>query len=148
MRKLLRHATLPLAIAAGLALGACASESPNVPATAKPAPGMSLSGPEMAITSIAGKPVIPNSKVTIKFEDGRVSGAASCNRFMGGYTMGDGVSIQLSQMASTMMACPDALMQQEALLLETLADVTSYSAAGNVVTLRTKDGRTIVASRP
>lgn len=148
MMKLARNAVMAATIGAGLALGGCATEPSAGPATTKPAPGMVLAGQEMAITSINGKPVIPNSKVTIQFEDGRVFGAGSCNRFMGGYTMGDGLAIELSQMASTMMACPDALMTQEAMLLSTLADVTSYDVAGNVVTLRTSDGRTVVANRP
>lgn len=114
----------------------------------KPAPSaMPLAGAEWAVTSIDGQPVIPGSKVTMQFEDGRVYGAASCNRFMGGYTMGDGLSISLSQMASTMMACPDNLMTQEARFLQTLGDVTAYSVAGSTVTLKTADGRQIVATR-
>jgi len=138
----------PLALAAMFTLGACATSAPEEPAMTKPAPAASpLMGGEWTVTSINGQPVIEGSKVTMQFEDGRVFGAASCNRFMGGYTPGDGLTIELSQMASTMMACPDALMNQESLFLKTLGDVTSYSIDGATAKLNTGDGRTIVATR-
>jgi prepilin-type processing-associated H-X9-DG protein len=126
----------------------CASTGTE-PAT-KPAPtgGAALLGAEWKVTEIAGKGIVPNSKPNIMFADGRVSGAGSCNRFMGGYTVAaDGLSLQMSQMASTMMACPDELMQQERVFLDTLGAVTGYSVAGNVLTLKTADGKTIRATR-
>lgn len=138
----------PLALAAMLTLGACATSAPKGSAMTRPAPAaLPLAGGEWAVTSINGQPVIEGSKVTMQFEDGRVFGAASCNRFMGGYTPGDGLTIELSQMASTMMACPDDLMNQEALFLKTLGDVNSYVIDGETATLRTADGRTVVATR-
>jgi heat shock protein HslJ len=126
----------------------CASTGTE-PAT-KPAPtgGAALLGTEWKVTEIAGKGIVPNSTPSILFADGRVSGAGSCNRFMGGYTVGaDGLTLQMSQMASTMMACPDDLMQQERVFLDTLGAVTGYSVAGNVLTLKTADGKTIRATR-
>ena len=53
----------------------------------------------------------------------------------------------MSQMASTMMACPDALMQQEGQFLGTLGTVTGYSLADGVLTLAGADGKSIKARR-
>ncbi len=139
----------PMAIFAVLALGACATTTSGETGMTEAAPAaLPLAGAEWAVSSINGQPVIKDSKVTMQFEDGRVYGAGSCNRFMGGYTPGEGLTIQLSQMASTMMACPEDLMNQESLFLKTLGDVTGYSIDGATATLRTEDGRTIVATRP
>jgi heat shock protein HslJ len=75
-------------------------------------------------------------------------GSGSCNRFMGGYTVStDGLKLEMSQMASRMMACPDPLMAQESAFLGTLGAVTGYSVAGGVLTLTGADGKTIRARR-
>lgn len=139
-------------LVAGLAMAAltgCASSSDPAPA-ATPAPtgGAALAGGEWAVTEINGTPIVADSKPTIEFKDGKVFGAGSCNRFMGGYTVSpDGLKLQMSQMASTMMACADPQMQQEGVFLKTLADVTGYSVSGNVLTLTTSGGQTIKAKR-
>jgi heat shock protein HslJ len=139
---------LLLAAAALASMTACAPSPETKPAAASPTGGAALLGAEWMVTEIAGKGIVPNSKPSILFADGRVSGAGSCNRFMGGYTVGaDGLTLEMSQMASTMMACPDELMQQERIFLDTLGAVTGYSVAGNVLTLKTADGKTIRATR-
>ncbi|TPE59176.1 META domain-containing protein [Sandaracinobacter neustonicus] len=131
-------------------LGACASTSTpeTKPAAAAPTGGAALQGAEWTVFEIAGKPIVPGSTPSIKFEDGRVSGAGSCNRFMGGYTIApDGLKLTFSQMASTMMACPDPLMQQEGLFLKSLESVASYSVAGGVLSLSSADGVVVKAKR-
>lgn len=144
---------LQILAAAGLALATltgCATSGSPEPAPASPTPtgGAALLGAEWHVTEIAGAGIVPHSKPTILFDDGRVSGAGSCNRFMGGYTLSDdGMKIEFSQMASTMMACPEELMRQEGMFLKTLADVKSYSVSGGVLTLSTPDGRSIKAKR-
>lgn len=147
----MRHHALLATAALAAALTACAPTEPAGPAARPAAPtgGQALVGPEWAVTEIAGQPKVAESRVSIQFADGRVSGAASCNRFMGNYEVAaDGVTITMGQMASTMMACPDALMDQERLFLDTLAAVRSYSVgADGVLVLTTPDGKTIRATR-
>lgn len=139
--------------AAAIALAtmtACSPASDPAAPSTKPAPtgGAALAGAEWAVFEINGAGIVPNSTPTIKFEEGRVFGAGSCNRFMGGYTVAaDGLQLQMSQMASTMMACPDPLMQQEGAFLKTLGAVTGYSVADGVLTLKTADGQTVRAKR-
>jgi heat shock protein HslJ len=142
---------VPVVFAATVALAAmtaCTPADAPAPAASAPAPGASLGGGEWAVFEIAGQPVVAGSKPTITFEDGRVFGAGSCNRFMGGYTMAaDGLKLEMSQMASTMMACPDALMTQEGQFLGTLGTVTAYGVADGVLTLTGADGKTIRARK-
>jgi heat shock protein HslJ len=137
-----------LAAAALATMTACApTPAPQAPAAA-PSGGALLGGGEWAVFEINGKPVVANSKPTITFEEGRVFGAASCNRFMGGYKVGaDGLKLEMSQMASTMMACPDELMTQEGQFLGTLGAVTGYAVADGVLTLTGPEGKTIRARR-
>jgi heat shock protein HslJ len=103
---------------------------------------------EWLVQSLAGAPPVKDSKPTIAFESpGRVHGAASCNRFTGGFTL-TGESLTIDQPAATMMACvPDEVMKQEALFLELLKAVSRFSTDGKVLTLTTTDGRTITARR-
>jgi heat shock protein HslJ len=144
----MRHLLAAATVAATIAMTACAPASEPKPAAAAAAPGAMLGGGEWAVFEIAGAPIVADSKPTITFEDGKVFGAGSCNRFMGGYTVGaDGVKLEMSQMASTMMACPDPLMAQESKFLGTLGAVTGYGVAAGVLTLTAPDGKTIKARR-
>jgi heat shock protein HslJ len=67
---------------------------------------------------------------------------------MGGYTVSpDGLKLEMSQMASTMMACPEPLMQQEGAFLGILGGVTGYALDGDMLTLKGADGKTVKARR-
>jgi heat shock protein HslJ len=71
--------------------------------------------------------IIDRSRVTVQFsaEDGRVAGAASCNRYSAGYTLGsEGLSIM--PIAATKMACAPALMHQEQKFLRILGAVDAF----------------------
>lgn len=126
----------------------CAPTPDAKPAAAAPSGGALLAGGEWVVFEINGEPVLPNGKPTITFEEGRVFGRASCNRYMGGYTVGDdGLKLEMSQMASTMMACMDDQMTQEGKFLGTLGAVTGYAVADGVLTLTGPEGKTIRARK-
>jgi heat shock protein HslJ len=107
-----------------------------------------LTGGEWIVETIGGTPVVDKSGATILFmEKGRVAGNASCNRFIGGYSLtGEGLSF--SQMGTTMMACEEDLSLQEARLLELLQAVSRFeiSPEGRLV-LHTHRGESITARR-
>ncbi|PWB68707.1 MAG: hypothetical protein C3F15_15960, partial [Holophagae bacterium] len=50
--------------------------------------------------------------LTVRFEAGRVSGFSGCNRLVGSYSV-EGDVVTLSQLAGTMMACPEPAMALE-----------------------------------
>lgn len=139
------------AVAALTTMTACASSGTHAgehKASGHKAGKHSLAGPEWIIFEIGGQPALTGVKATINFEDGRAFGAGSCNRYTGGYTSTGKSQIKFGPMASTMMACPDPMMEQEGRLLKILGDVTSYSIdADGVLTLKTADNRTVRARR-
>lgn len=88
-----------------------------VPAQAAP---FSLSGSEWLLEDLGSSGVLDNIRATLTFlEAGRVAGNGSCNRFFGPAQI-SGNAIKLGSLAATRMACPDAVMNQEAKYLEAL----------------------------
>lgn len=79
-----------------------------------------LTSKEWIVEDIDGQGIIDSSRASLNFgTDGRVSGASSCNRFFAGYRL-NGRQLEINQAATTMMACPEALMQQERRFLNAL----------------------------
>ena len=103
-------------------------------------------GAEWVVEDLAGEGIIDRSHITLRFmEDNRVAGRASCNRYMGGYNLtGEGLSF--TPLASTMMACAPALMNQERRFLGLMEQVVDgrIDREGALV-LRTADGDTLRA---
>ena len=112
-------------------------------------PATLLRGAEWVVEDLAGRGVIDRSRATLAFDaNGRVSGRGSCNRYTASYALtGEGLTI--AKPASTMMACAPALMQQERLFFDLLAQVRRFSIdASGALVLHAGDGRTIAARRP
>lgn len=57
--------------------------------------------------------------------DGRVTGSGGCNRIVGQARI-EGAAISFSQMASTRMACPQAVMDQEQKFLTALGEARRW----------------------
>lgn len=86
-----------------------------------------LAGREWVIEDIAGGGIIDRSRVTVAFdpEERRVFGQASCNRYTGGFVLtGEGLSF--GNVASTMMACAEALMNQERKFFQVLDGINRF----------------------
>lgn len=102
------------------------------------------------IEDIAGTGIIDGSDLSIAFgADGRVSGSAGCNRMIGGYAL-SGEGLSFTQMGTTMMACPEALMVQERRVLDALADVSRFDidATGALLLIGgAEDGALLTARR-
>jgi heat shock protein HslJ len=98
--------------------------------------GGDLTGQTWVLTELSGKPVIPGSVVTAQFSsEGKLSGTAGCNRYMGSYsTSGNKISIS-SPLASTLMMCEAALMSQETAYLNALGETQTYTISGDQLTL-------------
>ncbi|MBW7930794.1 MAG: serine hydrolase [Gammaproteobacteria bacterium] len=111
-----------------------------------PAP---LLGREWVVEDIAGGGVIDNSRTSLHFSaDGRLSGSASCNRFIGRYEARDGTLHIDGQLGSTMMMCPEALMNQERRLLDLLPRLDRYRIDDTgALVLGTPDGDAVKARR-
>jgi heat shock protein HslJ/uncharacterized lipoprotein YbaY len=111
-------------------------------------PATLLQGREWVVEDINGKGIVDRSRATLDFgADGRVAGRSSCNNYTAQYTLtGEGLTV--SKAAGTMMACPPALMQQEALFLDVLQNVRRFDLGPDgALILQTDDRRAITARR-
>jgi len=93
------------------------------------------------VTAIADEdgelePVLEGTAPDIHFDDDQVSGDGSCNRYSGPYDTPGGNDLDFGELVTTMMACLDAVMDQEQLFLYALDSVDSYSIAGTVLEMR------------
>lgn len=111
-------------------------------------PAVLLQGAEWVVEEIAGTGIVERSRVTLNFgADGRLTGAGSCNRYMGSYALsGEGLSI--SKTASTLMACTPALMAQERQFHEILSRTARFTfSTDGALILETGAGQAIRARR-
>lgn len=93
-----------------------------------PATESLLSGIRWQLTELMGAPVAADSGIFIHFTaDGRVLGYNGCNNFMGSYQQ-QGLSLSMSQLASTMKACFDAPHEVEFMQVLQMADNISLAA--------------------
>lgn len=112
------------------------------------AQGAALTGAEWVVESINGARPVGDEPVTIAFsEDGRVSGNGTCNRYSGSYSR-EGDVLSFGALASTMMACPRTLLEQERRFLEVMGSVRAVSIGEDgTLTLTTDGGGRIIARR-
>lgn len=75
----------------------------------------------------AETPVIPGTEITALFDTaaGTVSGSSGCNSYSATLTTTGG-GFTVGPIASTMMACPEEIMNQEAAFLAALGGTTAY----------------------
>jgi heat shock protein HslJ len=64
--------------------------------------------------------------ITFDSSEKRASGNAGCNTFIGSYELSEGSRIRFSQMATTMIVCPDMTIEQEILKIFEMADNYNY----------------------
>jgi putative lipoprotein len=89
-----------------------------------------LVGPIWVAEDIDQRGVIDNLQSHVTFTpEARVQGSGGCNAFTGGYSLaGDRLQIgtEAGQLAATLKACPEAVMDQEARFTDALGRVRSW----------------------
>lgn len=89
---------------------------------------------QMTSGEIDGQPIEPpeTHPITITFEEGQVSGTASCNGYGGTFQI-NGSSISISDLAMTEMACsPQETMEAEAMFSDAITRVDTVSVDGTL----------------
>ncbi|MFT3894538.1 MAG: META domain-containing protein [Anaerolineales bacterium] len=123
-----------------LALSACASAT-NTPANTPSLIGtwkLTAYGPADSPT-----PAVADVDANLKFDaDGKVGGSGGCNSLGGDYTV-EGDQIKFGPIVSTMMACEEPRMTQEAMVAQVMTESVSYKIDGNTLTI-SKDGNVLV----
>jgi len=101
-----------------------------------------LTGAVWNISLLNGEPPVPMTSITAEFtEDGMVGGSAGCNNYSATYEVdGDQINFDMNQTATTLMACPELVMQQEAEYLVALAKTQSFEVNENELRLFDANG--------
>ena len=85
-----------------------------------------LIGPAWQVTALGQAELVEPERLSLNFiTPGRVAGSSGCNRLVGGFTL-IGEGLQFGAMGSTLMACPEPLMEQERRMLDALEQVTRF----------------------
>ena len=112
-------------------LAGCCSACRQRQKNAKP-----LKGTEWHLVQIDGKSLtLPLNSFNITLgQDGNLSGVGACNRLLGTYTVAENYAINLGQVGTTMMICPEneALEREFTQLLGT---ITHYDIDGDKLIL-------------
>lgn len=113
------------------------------------APEDLLTGPVWQVTAIGEASLIEPERLSVNFTaPGRVAGSTGCNRLVGGYTL-TGEGLQFGAMGSTMMACPEPLMEQEREMLDALEQITRFDIAddGALLLIGGAEDRVLIEAR-
>ena len=89
--------------------------------------GQNLTENIWLLAELNGEPPLPGTSITADFgEDGTVAGSSGCNSYSTTYAV-DGDQIEFGeQVASTMMACEEPVMEQERAYLDALSNSTRF----------------------
>ena len=104
-----------------------------------------LDGRTFVSTETEGFTLVPGTQVTLTFEEGNVSASAGCNTMSGPYEIDDG-TLEVGEMATTLIGCPDDLQQQDQTLQDLLTggpgvtlDVEVLTVSGQGMTLTARE---------
>lgn len=111
--------------------------------------GDALAGTGWSLATLNGEAPVADTEVTLNFgEGGQVSGTDGCNRFSTSYTVdGDAITIDPSG-ASTMMACPEPVMNQATAFMTALTSATSFVVDDSGLSLIDGSGTTVATFAP
>jgi heat shock protein HslJ len=116
-----------------LALSACSSGS-----------GEALTANLWMLSELNNQAPLPDAAITAEFgEDGKVSGSSGCNNYNTTYEVSGNKITFGEQSAMTMMACPDPVMEQERVYLETLTAAATFEIVDDELTLFDAEGNAL-----
>ncbi|MCU1645197.1 MAG: hypothetical protein JWN03_5472 [Nocardia sp.] len=104
-------------------------------------PDITPMGRSFVSTQVKGTAIPGGGPLTLKFADGRVSAAAGCNTATGPVTL-DGDTLEVGQMATTLMGCPGDTAGADGWVDGLLHSAPSWKLAGPNLTL-TGNGITV-----
>lgn len=122
-------------------------EAPSIAILVAPVDsGVRLEGTRWVLVELDGAALgadaANSAYLQLKAQEKRLGGSGGCNLLTGGYELGRG-TLKFTPIASTRMACPEPVMEQERLFLAALAATREYAIAGDRLELR--DGDRVLA---
>lgn len=122
-----------LMMIAGVIMAGCATTSNQ---TTDP-----LNGSSCSLATLNGQAVLSEPIVTLNFKDGQINGTDGCNSYSTSYTV-DGNKITINEnIATTLMACAEPIMQQATAYIAALTQAATYKIEGQQLILFDKDGK-------
>jgi heat shock protein HslJ len=85
------------------------------------------------------------TRLTLTFQDGRVSGSSGCNRFHGEFKV-EGNALKVGPLATTRMACDESVMTQEQAFLRALESATTWDIVGGMLDVHRADGERVLTA--
>ncbi len=99
----------------------------------------SLAGSAWVLKALPPLDLLDDVGITLAFEDGQLAGTDGCNRFRGTYSFEDD-GIRIGELAGTMMACPDPIMQQASRFTDALGQARGGRLEDGDLLLVDEDG--------
>ena len=123
-----------LVLMSALVLGGCGQQAPATPLV--PLENVMWVLENYGETGKLQTPV-PKTEITIKFDNtnGKFGGSSGCNQYFGGYQVDKNKLTINAPMGSTMMACPEEIMNQESQYVSILAKAESYKIEEGKLTI-------------
>ncbi|MGW4350652.1 META domain-containing protein [Nocardia sp. NPDC004582] len=98
-------------------------------------PPASLTGRTFVSTAVSGTPIPGGGPLTLTFTEGRVSASAGCNTANGSVDL-QGNTLQVGELASTLMACPGDLTGADEWQSGLLRSQPTWTLSGDTLTLK------------
>jgi putative lipoprotein len=95
------------------------------------------------LVELEGSAPISGTTIDMTIDGEVVSGSSGCNQYNGPVTYGGGEMTLGPNFAATMMACEEAIMDQEQAYLSALASVTGYEVSGDELSLTDDSGEVV-----
>jgi len=105
-----------------------------------------LNETEWVLTSLNGGSPVEESRITLTFAEGSVSGFTGCNYYGDEYTMADEGTLTIPEIAITERLClmPKGVMPQETAYIEALSDAAAYRVMDDRLEIDDAAGETIL----
>ncbi|HOT90911.1 MAG TPA: META domain-containing protein [Anaerolineae bacterium] len=95
---------------------------------------------EWTLLTLNNAPLLAGSTINVRFEDDKITGYSGCNSYGGTYTAKN-TTLQLGEIAVTLMAClDDGVMMQEQAYLKALSSVARFRLDGDRLELLDASG--------
>jgi heat shock protein HslJ len=91
--------------------------------------------------------LLPDTRITLQFDDGLVSGSSGCNRFSGSFSSGEG-TLTIGMLRLTRMACESEVMEQEQQFLAALQSATTWAIVRGMLDMHRADGERALTASP
>lgn len=107
-----------------------------------------LEGVEWQLTdSSATEADLTAAGITANFDGESVAGFSGVNQYSGPYTAGDDGALEIGDIASSLMAGPEPLMQAEGAYLKALKGCDGWEVEGGTLTLKTGEEATLTFTK-